>query len=485
MRNLRASISANCPGRLPPPMTRREMLATCSAGFGMTALAGLMADHAYAGLSDTGVGAHFAAKAKNVIFCFMPGGVSHVDSFDPKPELARHHGEKIGDWAERAAKKSPAGPDRKWKESPWNFRQYGQSGMPVSDLFPHIATCIDEIAVVRSMVAELPLHAAGNLFLHSGRLRAGSPSLGSWISYGLGSENQNLPGYVLLNSGSVPPGGNENFSNGYLPATYQATSIQADGVPVENIVPAQNASGTQRVKLNWLLQQDRRFAASLGGDSGIESAIRNYEMAARMQIAIPEVLDLARETPATHRLYGTDSSESQQRLYAIQCLRARRLIEAGVRFVEITANPLDLTNGSWDQHGELKRDHEKNALVTDQPIAALVKDLRQRGLLDETLILWAGEMGRTPHTGNVHGRDHHVSGFSVWLAGGGIKGGTVFGATDELGMNAVENPVAMHDLHATILHLLGLDHERLTFRFGGRDMRLTDVHGHVVESILA
>jgi len=474
----------SCPGRLPRALSRRQMLASTSTGFGLMTLSALMADKSYAGLSTDHSGRHFPAKAKNVIFCFMPGGVSHVDSFDPKPALAAHHGEKIGDWAARASKKSPASPGRKWKQSPWKFREHGESGISVSGLFPHIATCVDDIAVIRSMVAELPLHAAGNLFLHSGRLRAGSPCLGSWITYGLGSENQNLPGYVLLNSGDVPPGGKENFSNGYLPATFQATPIQAEGVPVDNIVPADLSADRQRLKLDWLLEQDKDFARTLGTHDGIESAIRNYEMAFRMQTAVPDVLDLSQESATTQRLYGLDCEDPHQRLYATQCLRARRLIEAGVRFVEITANPLGLSNGTWDQHSELKEGHEKNALVTDQPIAALIKDLKQRGMLDETLILWAGEMGRTPHTGNKHGRDHHVSGFSVWLAGGGINGGTLYGATDEFGMNAVENPVSMYDLHATILHLLGLDHERLTFRYGGRDMRLTDVHGHVLTALL-
>lgn len=457
------------------------MLATASTGFGLMSLSALMADRSCAGTADGRV-FHFPPKCKRVIFLFMPGGVSHVDSFDPKPTLTKHDGQELGEWAKRAGRKSPATPNRKWKKCPWRFDNHGDSGMPVSELFPHIAGCVDDIALVRSMVAELPLHAAGNLFLHSGRLRAGSPSIGSWITYGLGSENQNLPGYVLLNSGSVPPGGKENFSNGYLPASFQATSIRDEGEPLQNISPAR--ARTQRLKLKWLLQQDRRFAQEVGEQADIESAIRNYELAFRMQTAVPDTLELANETRETQLRYGLHAEDKDLRSYATQCLRARRLIEAGVRFVEITANPVGLDNGSWDQHAMLKPHHEKNARVTDQPIAALIQDLKQRGLFDETLILWAGEMGRTPHTGNGHGRDHHTSGFSVWLAGGGIKGGTIFGATDEFGMHAVDNRVSMHDLHATILHLLGLDHERLTVRYGGRDMRLTDVHGHVVSDIL-
>ena len=471
-----------CLGRMPAPINRRQMLATASTGFGLMSLSALMSDRSYAGLAEDAA-FHFPPKCKRVMFLFMPGGVSHVDSFDPKPALTKHHGVKIGDLAN--LKSQGANPNRTWKQSPWKFQQYGQAGIPVSELFPEIASCVDDLAVIRSMVAEVPLHAGGNLFLHSGRLRAGSPSLGSWITYGLGSENQNLPGYVLLNSDSVPPGGKELFANGYLPASYQATSIKAEGIAVDNIVPARSTK--QRHKLEWLLQQDGEFAQALGDHSGIESAIRNYEMAFRMQTAVPDTLDLSRESKTTQEMYGLNAEDKELRSYGTQCLRARRLIEAGVRFVEVTANPVGLDNGSWDQHGNLKAGHEKNALVTDQPIAALIRDLKQRGLFDETLILWAGEMGRTPHAGgpDADGRDHHTSGFSVWLTGGGIKGGIIHGATDEFGMEAIENVVTIHDLHATILHLLGLDHERLTFRYGGRDMRLTDVHGNVVKEILA
>lgn len=471
----------SCPGRRPVPITRRDMLATASTGFGLMSLSALMSDRSYAGLGEAQE-VHLPAKCKRIVFLFMPGGVSHVDSFDPKPSLKKYHGQTIGKWSN--SKSMGANPERRWKGSPWEFQNYGKSGIPVSDLFPNIAQCVDDLAVIRSMTAAVPLHAGGNLFLHCGRLRAGSPSLGSWINYGLGSESQNLPSYVLLNSGSVPPGGKELFANGYLPASYQATSINAEGTPISNIVPAR--SEKQQLKLEWLLKQDGDFARTLSEQSGIESAIRNYEIASRMQTAVPDTLDLAKETITTKERYGLNAEDKDLSSYGTQCLRARRLLEAGVRFVEVTANPVGLDNGSWDQHGNLKKGHEKNALVTDQPIAALINDLKERGLFDDTLILWAGEMGRTPHAGGPpgDGRDHHTAGFSVWLTGGGIKGGTIYGATDEFGMEAVENPVTVHDLHATILHLLGLDHERLTFRYGGRDMRLTDVHGHVVQNIL-
>ena len=408
----------------------------------------------------------------------MDGGVSHVDSFDPKPKLAEVDGQAFN-----GSKNPTANANRKWLQSPWTFRQHGQSGMPVSSLFPHIAKCADDLAVIRSMKADLPLHSTGVLRLHTGSNIAGRPSLGAWTTYGLGNESQNLPGFVVLSFGVVPCGGLENFSSGFLPASHQATFFRVEGQPIENIVSADKNARVQRTKLDWLRGQDAAFSKSLGGDDAVESAIRNYEMAYRMQSLVPDVLALNQETAATQSQYGIDSKVPSQRLYGMQCLRARRLLEAGVRFVEITCPP-GASNGTWDQHGALKQGHEKNALDTDQSIAALIRDLKQRGLFEETLIVWAGEFGRTPHSTGRDGRDHHPEGFSVWLAGGGVKGGTIYGATDELGMHAVENICTMHDLHATILHLLGLDHERLTFRSGGRDHRLTDVHGYVVREIL-
>ncbi|MCI0620927.1 MAG: DUF1501 domain-containing protein [Acidobacteria bacterium] len=452
-------------------MTRREMLKTASNGFGLLALSALLADNSYAGLSGQR-GPHFPPKAKNVIFCFMPGGVSHMDSFDPKPKLA-----------ELDLKPSGKG-KRKWLKCPWKFSNYGQSGLPVSELFPHIATCVDDLAVIRSMKSELPLHAPGNIFLHTGRNISGFPSLGSWVTYGLGSENQNLPGYLLLHNGAIPPGGLENFSNGFLPATYQAMEMRAEGTPIDNLSVSDKNQQVQKAKLDAALQQDRQFARLLGSNDSIESAISNYEMAYRMQSLVPDVLNLDKEPEATKRLYGLDASDKHKRQYGLQCLRARRLVEAGVRFVEITCPSLFGNNGTWDQHTELKKGHETNAMVTDQAIAALIQDLKARGLFQETLLLWAGEFGRTPDTGNGDGRDHHPAGYTIWMAGGGIKRGIAYGATDEIGNEAVENPVTIHDLHATILHLLGLDHEKLTYRFGGRDMRLTDVHGKVLKELI-
>jgi hypothetical protein len=462
-------------------VTRRALLQASANGFGSLALSALLGDRndvsgAEARRTPT---PHFKPKARNVIFCFMDGGVSHVDSFDPKPELAKQDGKPVG-----KVDNPTANVNRKWLRSPWTFQQHGQSGLPISDLFPHLATCADELAVIRSMKAELPLHSTGVLFLHTGANNAGRPSLGSWTTYGLGSASSNLPGFVVLSFGVVPCGGLDNFSSGFLPASHQAPLLKADGTPIDNIVPADKDSRIQRAKLDLLRRQDGDFSASLGTDDAVESAIRNYEMAYRMQALVPDVLDLSRESAATQKLYGIDSAVPSQRLYGIQCLRARRLVESGVRFVEINCPP-GASNGTWDQHGNLKKGHEKNALDTDQAIAGLIKDLRSRGLLEETLVLWAGEFGRTQHAAGRDGRDHHPEGFTVWMAGGGTKGGTTYGATDELGMHAVENVVTMHDLHATILHLLGLDHERLTYRSGGRDFRLTDVSGRVVKDVIA
>jgi hypothetical protein len=469
-----SASSLVCPGRLAAPLSRRQLLRSSANGFGLLALSALLADRAY-GAGEAKAPQiprpHFKPKAKNVIFCFMDGGVSHVDSFDPKPGLDKRDGQVYQG-------------GRKWLKSPWKFAAHGKCRTPVSELFPQIASCMDDIAVIRSMKADLPLHSTGVLLLHTGLNNAGRPSLGSWVTYGLGSENRNLPGFVVLNFDTVPCGGLENFSSGFLPASQQASILKADGTPIDNITPADKDRRLQRAKLDLLLKQDQAFAASLGSDA-VESAIRNYEMAYRMQSLVPDVLDLGKESAATRKLYGIDSSFDPQRLYGIQCLRARRLVESSVRFVEVNCPSLAASNGTWDQHGDLKKGHEKNARVTDQAVAGLLKDLKSRGLLEETLVLWAGEFGRTPHAPGRDGRDHHPEGFSVWMAGGGIKGGVVTGATDEMGMHAVDNVCTIHDLHATILHLLGLDHEKLTYRFGGRDFRLTDVHGRIVDEVLA
>lgn len=470
-----ASSTSCCPGRATPYRSRREFLCKSSLGFGWLALNGMVAAAEQAQ-------PHFTPRAKRVIFLFMDGGVSHVDTFDPKPELTRLHG-RPAQW-KRDPLSQAVSAGRKWLGSPWRFQQHGHSGLWVSQLFPHQAKVVDDLCVIRSLTGESPLHGAQSLLLHTGRSVAAAPSIGSWISYGLGRENEQLPGYVLLNNDWIPNGGFQNFASSFLPAVHQATLVRAKGVPVDNIAPSDRPD-VQNAKLSFLQRNDSAFAARQGGAEEIESAIRNYETAARMQTLVPELCDTSGETAETLALYGVDRQNSFDHSYALQCLRARRLVEAGVRFVEITCPNTHANNSPWDQHGELKLRHEENARITDQPVAALLIDLKRRGLLDDTLVVWAGEMGRTPHSSGTDGRDHHVSGYTIWMAGGGVRGGMTYGATDEMGMSATENRLDIHDIHATIEHLLGIDHERLTYRFGGREMRLTDVHGRVIHDICA
>lgn len=462
---------------------RRDFLRSASCGFGMLALAGLLAEESQASATSTPSGPR--PRARSIVFCFMDGGPSHVDTFDPKPALSQRQGQPIG--LSAVSKRSQSSAERVWLGSPWKFRQRGESGLWVSDLLPNIADCADDLCVVRSMVGEMPLHGQQNLLLHTGRVTGQAPSFGSWVSYGLASGNANLPGYVLLNNDWIPNGGLENFASAYLPAMHGATTLRARGVPMDDIVPG-DALPIQRRKLDLLSLQDHDFASATADGQVIESAIRNYESAFRMQASIPDVADVSGESAATRRLYGLDRSNDYDKYYALQCLRARRLIESGVRFVEITCPLTHANNSPWDQHGELKKYHNENARITDQPVAALILDLKQRGLLDETIVIWAGEMGRTPHTPKVSetaGRDHHVNGYTIFIAGGGFRGGMTYGATDEFGNAVADRPLAIHDIHATILHQLGLDHEKLTFRYGGRDQRLTDVHGRVVRELLA
>jgi hypothetical protein len=462
-------------------VNRRAFLKASSCGFGWLALAGLLAEE-----TPAGEGALRPRKrARSVIFCFMDGGPSHVDTFDPKPALTKYQGQPIGQGA--VSKRSQSSAERVWMGSPWEFQKRGQSGLWVSDLLPHIASRADDLCVIRSLVGEQPLHGQQNLLLHTGRVTGQAPSFGSWVSYGLASENANLPSYLLLNNDWIPNGGLENFSSAFLPAVHGATTLRARGTPMDDITPG-DPPALQRRKLDLLAGQDREFAALTTDADVIESAIQNYETAFRMQATIPEVALVSRESAATRRLYGLDRPDDYQKFYALQCLRARRLVEAGVRFVEITCPLTHANNSPWDQHGELKKYHSENARISDQPVAALIFDLKQRGLLDETIVLWAGEMGRTPHTPKVTetaGRDHHVNGYSIFLAGGGFRGGCAFGATDDFGNAVAQDPLSIHDIHATILYQLGLDHERLTFRYGGRDHRLTDVHGRVVQELLA
>ena len=471
---------ASQPGRRRT-MTRREWLSTASNGFGLLALSSLLAEE---GAASSAGRLDQPAKAKNVILFFMDGGPSHVDTFDPKPALAKHQGEVIGESA--VSTKAQATPDRVWLGSPWEFKQRGESGLWVSDLLPNAAEVADELCVVRSMVGLQPLHGQQALLMHTGRLTGSAPSFGSWVSYGLGSERNNLPNYVLLNNDWIPNGGWENFDSAFLPASHAATMLRAKGLAMDNIKPS-DLPAIQRRKLDLLREQDTDFASQTGDDK-IESAIGTYETAFQLQTAIPNLADISTEPAAIRKMYGVDSSNDYQKHYSLQCLRARRLVEAGVRFVEITCPLTHSNNSPWDQHSHLKERHEENALITDQGVSALIRDLKQRGLLESTIVIWAGEMGRTPHTPKIKenmGRDHHVNGYSIFLAGGGFKGGMTYGTTDEFGNSVVDRPTSIHDIHATVLHQLGLDHQRLTFRFGGRDMSLTDVHGHVIQDILA
>jgi len=471
------------------PVNRREMLGLCKSGFGSLAFMSLFGgissackhvDAPNSVLTQLGQSPHHLPKAKNVIFLYMDGGVSQVDSFDPKPRLDKENGEDPR--AKFKVDNTQFDNVGKILRSPWKFKQYGECGMPVSELFPHIATCVDDMALIRSMTSKFPEHTNANYFLHTGSGIQGRPSMGAWTTYGLGSENSNLPGYVVLDGGLIPPGGMDNFTSGFLSASYQASILKVGPVPLANINPKEAVEGLQRHKLDFVKQMDSNLMGKLGNADAVESAISNYELAYKMQSSVPELTEFKSESKATKSLYGMDSDDPHTRSYAAQCLLARRLVERGVRFIELTCPKVKADR--WDQHNGLKDGHERNAHAVDQPIAGLIKDLKVRGLLEETLIVWTGEFGRTPFAQGSNGRDHNPSAFSMWMAGAGIKGGTIFGKTDEYGYRVIENETTIHDLHATMLHLLGVDHERLRFRFGGRDIRLTDVHGHVIKDIL-
>ncbi len=475
-------------------MTRREMLGLCRNGFGSLAMMGLMGSsvmgcrstgdsviESAAGLPLAPKITDFAPKARSVIFLYMDGGVSQVDSFDPKPQLDRDHGASPYD--KFKVDNTQFNNIGKLLKSPWSFKRYGECGMPVSELFPHIATCVDDLALIRSMISNFPEHTNANYFLHTGLGIQGRPSMGAWLTYGLGTENQDLPGYVVLDGGLIPPGGLDNFNSGFLPASFQGSILRAKDQPLANILPLESKPDQQTNKLALMNRMDKTLMGQLGHADQIEASIANYELAFRMQASVPELADLSKETDATKDLYGFNHEYKHTRGYAAQCLLARRLVERGVRFIELTCPNVGYDR--WDQHSRLKAGHELNAMAVDQPIAALIKDLKARGLFDQTLVVWAGEFGRTPFAQGTDGRDHNPSAFSIWMAGAGIKGGTIHGVTDEYGYRVVENPTSIHDMHATMLHLLGMDHQNLTYHFSGRDIRLTDVHGKVITPILA
>jgi len=466
------------------PLSRRAMLRRSAVGFGSLALTSLLGDHTRAAHSANPLAPvlpHFAARAKRIIFLFMSGGPSQVDTFDPKPLLTRDDGKPLPFEKPRVQFNSTAN----LMKSPWQFKQYGESGLWVSELFPHLAQRVDDLCMIHSLHGTNPAHGGAVMKVHTGSDNFVRPSIGSWVSYGLGTENQNLPAFVTI-CPTLAFGGINNWSSAFLPAVYQGTpfgdaSIPAAKAQVKYIRNSRWSRQVQELQLEKLQQMNRADQARSGPEASLEARINSFELAFRMQSELPKVEDLSGETEATQKLYGMDNPVTAN--FGRMCLMARRFAEAGVRFIQVTHNDNKV---QWDQHSDLKAGHEKNALEVDLPIAGLMTDLKERGLLEDTLVWWGGEFGRTPTAeGGGTGRDHNQEGFTMWLAGGGVKGGFRYGATDDYGYYAVDNKVHIHDLHATMLHILGLDHERLTYRYAGRDFRLTDVHGNVVHDILA
>jgi hypothetical protein len=467
----------------PRVWNRRQMLRNTAAGFGSVALSALLAEQSRGeGASSSSPLApkapHFEPKAKRIIFLFMKGGPSHLDTFDPKPMLQRDDGKPLP-FAKPRVQFAETG---SLLASPWKFRRYGESGIAVSELFPNVAQHVDDLCLIHSLHGTNAAHGGALLMMHTGSDTFVRPSMGSWITYGLGTENQNLPGFVTI-CPTLAHGGVRNWGSAFLPAAYQGTplgnaSVPSDQAQVRYIKNARLTRDVQRTQLDLLAELNGDHLDDSGPDQALEARLDSFELAFRMQTEMPEVQDLAAESPETRRLYGMDDPVTAD--FGRQCLLARRLAERGVRFVQVTHSD---TNVQWDQHSDLKVGHEKNAREVDRPIAGLLTDLKARGLLDDTLVLWGGEFGRTPTAQGKNGRDHNPEGFTMWLAGGGVKGGYRHGATDDYGYYAVEDKVHIHDLHATLLHLLGLNHEALTYRYAGRDFRLTDVAGRVVTEI--
>jgi hypothetical protein len=425
------------------------------------------------------------ARAKRIIFLFMAGGVSHVDSFDYKPRLQTDEGKMHGFADLRSIAKTGTSPQQRVMAPLWNFKQHGQSGLWVSDLFPEMAAHVDDLCVIRSMHTEGIAHGPATLFMHTGSTNFIRPSMGAWVGYGLGTENQNLPGFVTI-CPSLSNGGPRNYGTAFLPAAYQGTAVGRSGQRMQEVAIRHLASekkvGGDALQLDAIRALNAAQAAGAAAGSDIEALVESYELAWRMQSAAPQVFDLDTEPESVRTLYGIGNPVTEQ--YGRQCLLARRLAEAGVRFIQVNYGD-NSNNPSWDQHSNLKK-HGDHAAAVDRPVAGLLADLKQRGLLEDTIIWWGGEFGRTPYAEkNGTGRDHNPAGFSIWLAGGGFKSGVAYGETDEFGHHAVSEKVHMHDLHATLLNSLGLDHQRLTFRYAGRDFRLTDVHGEVVGDLYA
>jgi hypothetical protein len=466
-------------------LTRRQVLRAAGCGFGYLAFAGL-ANRASAAANPLAPRAPLLKpRAKRAIFLFMQGGPSHVDTFDYKPRLAEDDGKMLEFDDARTLAKTRKIVSHRVMKSPWKFRQHGQSGRWVSELFPHLASQADDLCVLRGMHTEGIAHGPATLFLHTGSINLIRPSVGSWVTYGLGTESQNLPGFVTI-CPSMGNGGPRNYSNAFLPTVYQGTAVGRAGIPateakIRNLVNDRLAAGEQRKQFELLQALNVEQLSKSPGDAELEAVIGSFELAFRMQNYAPGILDLSKESRETLRLYGIGEKATDN--FGKQCLMARRLAEAGVRYIQINYGD-NSSNPAWDQHSNLPK-HADHALAVDRPVAGLLADLKRRGLLDDTLVWWGGEFGRTPYAEkNGTGRDHNPDGFTVWLAGGGVKPGIAYGETDEFGHHAVQDKIYMHDLHATILHLLGLDHEKLTYRYAGRDFRLTDVARRVVTEIV-
>jgi len=465
-------------------LSRRELLSRAGNGFGLVALAELLATEALAGAGGEPDRAsqpyavrapHHAARAKRVIFLYMPGGPSHVDLFDPKPRLIADDGKPLP-FEKPKLERTKTG---NLLASPWKFSRHGESGIEVSELLPRVASCIDDICVIRSMVADNINHTGAALQMCTGEQAFSRPSMGSWLVYGLGTENQNLPAFLVVSPAAVFQGA-QLWASSFLPSAYQGTLVRDLRNPIANLTDPCGNPERQRMKLDALRRLNEIHERDRVIDSQLDARIAAFELAFRMQRGAPEAFDIARESSQTHKLYGIDNPTTDQ--FGRQCLMARRLVERGVRFVQLFDAP---ANNAWDHHSGLRENLPKRCFAVDRPIAALLTDLKARGLLDDTLVLWGGEFGRTPTAEGTNGREHHPFGFTMWMAGGGVRGGMVHGATDEFGWHAVHDKVHVHDLHATILHLMGFNHEKLTYRHGGRDYRLTDVHGQVVRDILA
>lgn len=473
-------------------LTRRELLSRSGMGFGAMALGGLLAEQGLLGGPARGAEAgnpllpkapHFPPKAKRVVHLFMNGGPSQVDTFDPKPELTKYHGKALPTENLRTERKTGAA-----LGTPYTFRKYGESGLEVSEIFRHIGEwCADDLCVIRSMHADVPNHEPSLMLMNCGDARQARPSMGSWALYGLGTENQNLPGFIVMCPNGYPIAESQNWQSAFLPGVYQGTHIDTKHTDIEkliaNIRNRTVPAGAQRAQLDLLARLNQEHLERRRRESDLEARIQSFELAYRMQSDAADAFDISREPAYIHEMYGKG-------LHARMMLITRRLLERGVRYIQVWHGQ----GQPWDSHDDLEENHRRLATQCDRPIAALLRDLKQRGLLEDTLVMWGGEFGRTPvvemptpgaNQGKVNGRDHNHYGFTMWLAGGGARGGTVYGATDEFGYRAVENPVHVHDLHATVLRLLGFDHERFTFRHAGRDFRLTDVHGKVIQDVIA